>query len=1054
MTDNSNPENIRPIDNASNSFLGVVSSRSKQLEFSIPEEDYIKINIEPSKLFPKLLGYIGDISNTIANKEIDPGNISEFKEWLVFIARYFDAYFSSRLESGLNNYFLIIAAAAYYISELPGSSFVISEKIDREIDLDCNDLDKLLLSLLRVREIDTNSQGFYHEEISNIQSLFFDYYRNGNFENIDAIEESIKLLRAKSSGSPREFLFADIIASIIRTKVARSSWIKLPEYTGISIEKWKPIISKGNFMKELWPSQVLLGENGIFQGRSAIIQMPTSAGKTKSTELIIRSSFLNERADFAVIIAPFRALVHEISDSMRIAFEGEEIIINEISDVPQQDFFFDLETKKNILVITPEKLLYILRHRPELGNKIGLVIYDEGHQFDTGERGVNYELLITSLKKMIPENAQSILISAVISNAEEINEWLNTDGVIVEGNSLLPTYRTVGFASWLDTAGQIRYVDRENPDNETYFVPRVIRQQTLQRRPREKDKFFPDRTDNIESKDVALYLGLRLVPQGSVAIFCGKKDTAASMTARVAEIFSRNVDAFKPVDFSDKLEVERLSYLIEKNLGNDYHLKSSVLGVFSHHGNTPNGIRLAVENAMQKNLIKFIICTSTLAQGVNLPIRYLLVHATRQGQENIKVRDFHNLMGRAGRASMYTEGSVIFTDPKIYDNRRESNISEIISAGKRRWDEVKDLLDPLNNEPSISTLLLAFGPLYPLSTVYNPINMNLVLFIQNIEKYPELFEEYVLVNIQPGFTEENIRKQLNNKLKVASVVESYLMTNLDGLSESSLEESARSLAVDTLAYKLANDNQKIELIRLFEYLSNKIFNRIPEKHKREIFSKTLYGVDRSLELESKISQLVNRFAESETSSEYLEIIWEIFEDSIGNKDLIGWNLPEERKSILKKWTDGESFSSIYDYLNESDVRKVRGKRNFKLSIDETINILVNTFGYEMVLMLGAIIEIISSLEFPEKETTVADLQLLQKQLKYGLKEMNQIVLYEKGFADREVAKDLSAHFEGVAMTSKNIRRYLRHKREFVEETLKNYPSYYQEKLKIILNDES
>jgi replicative superfamily II helicase len=75
--------------------------------------------------------------------------------------------------------------------------------------------------------------------------------------------------------------------------------------------------------------------------------------------------------------------------------------------------------------------------------------------------------------------------------------------------------------------------------------------------------------------------------------------------------------------------------LISGNFGKESILsKASLLGIFLHHGTTPNGLRLAIEFAMQKNLIKFVSCTSTLAQGVNLPIRYLIVPSVYQAGKN------------------------------------------------------------------------------------------------------------------------------------------------------------------------------------------------------------------------------------------------------------------------------------------------------------------------------------------------------------------------------------------------------------------------------------
>ncbi|HER2162616.1 TPA: DEAD/DEAH box helicase, partial [Streptococcus pyogenes] len=128
----------------------------------------------------------------------------------------------------------------------------------------------------------------------------------------------------------------------------------------------------------------------------------------------------------AVIVAPFKALCHEISDSLNKSFQNDSINIDELSDILQIDFeLASILSDELILVVTPEKLIYMLRHFPELAKRIGLLIYDEGHQFDSGTRGINYELLLTSLKGMVPESVQKVLISAVISNAEVVGSWLN-----------------------------------------------------------------------------------------------------------------------------------------------------------------------------------------------------------------------------------------------------------------------------------------------------------------------------------------------------------------------------------------------------------------------------------------------------------------------------------------------------------------------------------------------------------------------------------------------------------------------------------------------------
>jgi replicative superfamily II helicase len=295
---------------------------------------------------------------------------------------------------------------------------------------------------------------------------------------------------------------------------------------------------------------------------------------------------------------------------------------------------------------------------------LGLVIYDEGHQFDSGARGVTYELLLTSLKLSLVENTQIVLISAVIANARNIAGWLiGNENAVIDGAGLMPTAQRVAFASWQTQLGRLEYVSPLDPDDTEFFVPRVIDRVSLRLLGRElTPRYFPQAEDG---NSVGLYLGHKLVSKGSVAVFCGRKDTAVSLCKMAVDLFQRS-DAFsKPADESDPDEVEKLASLFARHLGEaSPAAQAAQLGIFSHHASVPNGLRLSVEFSMKTGNICFVVCTSTLAQGVNLPIRYLIVTGVYQGGDRMLVRDFHNLIGRAGRAGMHTEGSIILPIPR------------------------------------------------------------------------------------------------------------------------------------------------------------------------------------------------------------------------------------------------------------------------------------------------------------------------------------------------------------------------------------------------------
>src|SRR5262249_9996393 len=159
----------------------------------------------------------------------------------------------------------------------------------------------------------------------------------GHADNLLALCTQLRNM-AYELGTPRQLLLADVVSAVVRKKYRNSTWYALPEYTALSPELWLNALQKPSFIRELWPAQHLLGRSGVLQGKSAVVQMPTSAGKTRATELIIRSAFMAERTSLAVIVAPFRALCHEIRNSLVGAFRNEPVNVDELSDVMQSDF--------------------------------------------------------------------------------------------------------------------------------------------------------------------------------------------------------------------------------------------------------------------------------------------------------------------------------------------------------------------------------------------------------------------------------------------------------------------------------------------------------------------------------------------------------------------------------------------------------------------------------------------------------------------------------------------------------------------------------------------
>lgn len=1044
---------MRPELNSTN-LLSITRAKAKMFEYDVATQYHIKIPRDPSRLLILTIGLIGDLASQMNAEDQDRVKIAELQRNIHFAAYFFDAYCQSKLQHNLDSYLLLVGSAAYYLCNLPGSSSVLISHLSEEgLDLECEGLENLMLWLLKgdFSSLIGTEEGIYKKHIKSISNWMASYWQKGIGE--ERLLRAVRQLREYSyvNGSHRQLFFADVICALVKKRLENSTWYCLPRYSGLAVDKWAATLEKETFIHELWPAQHLLGKKGVYSGTSAVVQMPTSAGKTKATDIIIRSAFLSQRTSLAVIVAPFRALCHEIKNSLVKSFQHEPVAVDELSDVLQIDFTVDsLLVGQQIIVVTPEKLLYALRHTPELAKKIGLIIYDEGHQFDSEARGVTYELLLTSLKALVPSTVQAVLVSAVITNADSINKWLNLSNaetamvqyleerppVVITGRHLNPTYRTVAFTSWLDQLGRLEFVTEGEPDKEEFFVPRVIESHTLQLLDRErKTRMFPEKEDG---QSVALYLGLKLASKGCVAIFCGTKATASKLCEKALYAFNRGLPVESPAAFSDKTEIELIYSLYKDNLGeNAIATHSARIGIFAHHANTPHGLRLAVEHAIRDGLVKFVVCTSTLAQGVNLPIRYLIVTSVYQGREKIKVRDFHNLIGRTGRSGMYTEGSILFADPEVYDKRR-------VRRENWRWRQVKELLDPGKAEPCQSMLLKILEPLKS-DSGDQEITMGPMELVQTYLNTPDrlvsLSAEIASQYSSIGFSESGLRKQIARKIIIISAIESYLMAHWDDSESGMSDEHIVELVHGTLAHYLADEKDREHLIQLFKMLAVNISQKVSEPSRRVVFGRTLYGLRDSIEIEDWVKQNIDDISSCDSQEDMLSILWPALSKHIRNATFRKCNPASVLISIALEWIQGTPFYQLFEIMKKAGARIGEGDRHRQLLIEHVVDICENAVAFDGMLALGAITEVYGLMR-PKNKATLKQLNKLQKRLKYGLASSSAIFFYEIGFSDRVISTELSATLKIHSYKRETALIEIKQQKNEVRACLKQYPIYF------------
>lgn len=877
-------------------------------------------------------------------------------------------------------------------------------------------LRNLLGYLLLDKVFPISSDTFGGEELC--RALLF-YYTNG--EGLPNIEQAIRKYRTAiyKNNDPMEIYYVDILLAVITIALSKAAWKLIPQYSKLEPGQWEEYLKSSKSPKMLWPAQQLIGKKNVLSGENAIVQLPTGVGKTKSIELIIRSSFLSNRTATAIIVAPLRALCNEIASDMTSAF-GESVLINQFSDILENDFFVDFTLKATILICTPEKLSYIIHHQVELLDEIGLYIFDESHMFDDGRRGTAYELLISEIRKHINTEKQIVLLSAVLSNAEQIKQWLfNENGTLASDPAIKTTPKSIGFSS---QTRDIHYYS-EDPEREDFYVPRSIEVNLLKKLGKERKKrYFPKLTD---PKDIAIYYANKLCKNGGAAIFANRTRSVQTIIQQIIDLDSREYDLSGIQKYSNTLEMSRIAKLMSDYYGCDHpYTKACNLGVAPHYSNLPNGLRLAIEYAFRKKDLHLVICTSTLAQGVNIPIKYLFMTSFMLDQNSMKIRNFQNLMGRAARSGMYTEGSVIVTDSKLFDNKNNRR-----NGGFYKWENCVKMFDSHAAEPCESSILWLVQDI-EINHDNHVKGVYIANYIINNYSHWDCFEscyEKILQAYerkkQTPMNQKSVavlKTALTVRQHVIETIENHLCFVLSNDEGSDAQVVALELCKETLAYFMANDAEKTLLEKIFDVIAQKA--KTVDRVKIKRYSKSMLGIDDALIIEAWLAE--TQFMEQQLSdSEIFEMLLSFFIDThkIGKTE-------EYFPDICRMWLDGYSFIAM---------KKATG-----LLISDIESLCSKLISYEFSFFIGNIIDVIDDDDDENRALLVSKLLLLQRKLKYGVCSETAISICEKVFNDRLLANSITEQIGAESIDTNHIIDALKMCKEKILGFLSVYPTYF------------
>lgn len=381
-----------------------------------------------------------------------------------------------------------------------------------------------------------------------------------------------------------------------------------------------------------------------------ILSMPTGAGKTLLAHLLILKELLLRPSlrHKIIYLVPTRALAHEKLAEFEEFFskEGLDYRICKITGEILIESEEVLE-KNDILIMTQEKFDILLREENFFGFPIDSIISDEFHNVYLDYRGIRLQLCLERFKRS-PQNKETkiFLISAILPkiDKENISRWLYPDD-----DSLQVVFQT----EWQPTFTRRGYFDFVEDSKKTQWNIEFNDGRTLKLKAPLKQK------GHYGINKSAAYIASQLSQEDQVYLYSSYR-IGILERAEEAAFFIEKLDIPYINQEIKRESIKKLTRIIGKNKFIDLFEK----GVAIHHGHLPLAVRNIIENAINNRAVPIVCATSTLAQGVNLPIKSIVIPKPQARKNLMELGLFLNLIGRAGRPGKTDEGQVVLLTSK------------------------------------------------------------------------------------------------------------------------------------------------------------------------------------------------------------------------------------------------------------------------------------------------------------------------------------------------------------------------------------------------------
>lgn len=433
--------------------------------------------------------------------------------------------------------------------------------------------------------------------------------------------------------------------------------------------------------------------SAVIEGKSISVSAPTSAGKSFVLNLALQKRMLGGDKESIVYVVPTRALISEVTQRIRESLRGTNLSGVIIRTAP---FPISKEnvTKGVIYVLTQERLTSLL-YSEEAGLWVTSLIVDEAHEIQKRKRGIVLQNSVDAVLSKFPA-VPILFASPLISNPSYFIDLFNMGDA---ADSIIERLSPV--------AQNIILVEQVKRNTKKARFSLVGRDNTIELGLRNLDFKYRGPKTLIKS-----LLAIALTAEGDSTIIFAN---GPSDTENIAEKLWENLE----VTAIDE-DIEAFIEFIKTEIHSEYPLVTCLeKGVAFHYGYMPSIVRSGVEKLFKDGKIKYICCTSTLLQGVNLPAKNILIDNPKSGDRPMSRPDFLNLSGRAGRLLKEFHGNIWCINPDkwedpIYKGEQLedicSSIDLIMTDGGTIFDDL--LGGRIKKEDEIESAEVAFSRIY------------------------------------------------------------------------------------------------------------------------------------------------------------------------------------------------------------------------------------------------------------------------------------------------------------------------------------------------------